>query len=141
MTAAALRELDEDQTAVQIERESTRGLQSVPRFLRGAVAFALLLGAGGLALGGAFARHLIGWVLFGGRAHTAEAYAVGPVPLGLWLVYVAVRRRYFVRVDTDKGHRKLAFTSAATRDEILAFARAAERSLGLPVKVELQSLQ
>ena len=136
----ALCELDDGRPSVRLERSSIRGLALCYGTSAERPIAALLLGGACLVLGAVFVRHLIAWLRFGGTAYDFEAFALGLVPLGLWLVHVALRRRYFVRVDLDRGYRKLAFTGAATRDEVLAFARAAEQSIGLPVRIELQSL-
>jgi hypothetical protein len=99
----------------------------------------LLLGGVCVAFGAVFGRHSIHWFGFGGTASDFEAFGLGLIPLGLWLIHVALRRRYFVRVDLERGYRKLAFTGAASRDEVLAFAQAAGRSIGVPVEVELEA--
>jgi hypothetical protein len=141
VTGDALCELDDGRPSVRLERSSIRGLALCHGVSAERPLAALLLGGACIAVSAVFVQHLIAWVRFGGTAYDFEAFALGLIPLGLWLIHVALRRRYFVRVDLDRGYRKLAFTSAATREEVLAFVQAAERSIGLPIKVELESQQ
>lgn len=139
VTPTGLAELDEGHTAVQIERSAITGValrygMSAERPLA-----ALLFGAACITLGAAFGRHLVLWALFGGKAFAQEAYAVALIPIGAWLIHVAIRRRYFLRVDLRSGYRKLAFTGTATHEEVVAFTETVGRSLGLPVKLEISS--
>jgi hypothetical protein len=137
VTPTGLSELDDGQPAVQIERSMIRDVALCYGVSAERPLAALLLGAACLALGGAFARHLIAWFRFGGTAYDVEALGLGLIPIGAWLIHVAIRRRYFLRVDLSSDRRKLAFNGRATRDEVVAFAETVGRSLGLPVKLEL----
>jgi hypothetical protein len=137
VTRTGLSELDDGHTTVQIERSAIRGVTVCHGVSAERPLAALLFGAACVALGAVFARHLIAWALFGGTAYGQEAFAVGLLPIGGWLIHVALRRRYFLKVDLGSGYRKLAFTSSATRDEVLAFADAAGRSLGVPAGADL----
>ena len=141
VTPTRLAELDDGHTAVQIERSVITGVALSYGMSAERPLAALLFGAAWITLGAAFGRHLVSWALFGGKAYAQEAFAIGLVPIGAWLIHVAVRRRYFLRVELRSGYRKLAFTGSATREEVLAFTETVGRSLGLPVKVELSSFE
>lgn len=137
LTNAALCELDAGRPVVEIPWVEVRGLA----LCRGVAAerplVAFVLGAGLVVLGSLFARDLLLWLMVGGTAYDVEAFAVGLIPIGLWVVHVSMRRRYYVRVRTRSGERKLAFGALAEREDVLAFAEVIERTAGRNVHITL----
>jgi hypothetical protein len=62
------------------------------------------------------------WFAEGGTIGDFQALAVALLPLGIGIIYAALRRRYFLVVQTEGDTRKLVFHKAATRDDVQRFA-------------------
>ena len=98
---------------------------------------AILIGVFLIVLGLASACNLALWYLRGGTAHGVEALAVGLIPIGGWLVHHAMRKRYFLRISTDSGERKLAFEATAEEQLARAFVETVGRTVPCRVEVAL----
>jgi hypothetical protein len=98
-----------------------------------------LLGVLLIALGLAFGLNLAIWFFQGGTAYDAEAFALGLIPIGAWLVQYSLRKRYVLRISTDSGDRKLAFEATAEKRGVCNFTEAVGRAIPCPVVVSLPS--
>jgi hypothetical protein len=122
-TSGALEELDGDSIAVSIPlqtvgavrlRFGSAGERPVPAVMLGVV----------LAVFGAVACIRVAtWLFERGTMRASVGLAAGLLPLGIGLVHMALKRRYFLLVAIGRGDtRKLVFDNQATRDEVQRFA-------------------
>lgn len=66
--------------------------------------------------------HLISWMGRGGVLFGTEVWLVMPAAVGLWMLYEALQRRYYLEATLSGGSKKLAFDgkpTAAEADEFL----------------------
>jgi hypothetical protein len=85
-----------------------------------------------VAVGLVFVVRILSWVLVGGNIVDLEAFGVTLVPLGAWFVYRVFRKRHYLRVETGKEVRKLAFNGKAQPEMIGELLERARRELGYP---------
>jgi hypothetical protein len=122
-TNGALEELDEDSVAVSIPLQDVRALHLRFGMAGERPVPAIMLGVVLASLGGGACIQVATWFIDGGKIFRFQGLAVGLVPLGIGLICSALRRRYFLLVDTGAGGtRKLAFRRTATRKEVQRFA-------------------
>lgn len=133
-----LHELDENRAVVTVPRDMLRhvelryGVSNERPLLVVAFGLVLLLIALGLA------GLLVLWFLGGGVAYDVEFALLLLGPLGAWLMHAAVRRRFFLLVQTEHELRKLAFSKAATFEELRSFADKAEPVFEISVHASTQ---
>ena len=92
----------------------------------------LVAGIALMALGLVFVVRILSWILLGGTIADVEAFGVALVPLGAWFVYRVFRKRHYLRVETSKETRKLAFNGKAQPQMIDDLLERARRELGYP---------
>ena len=136
-TNRSVSQLDGDRVSVSIPRDSIRHLSLGYGFQSERPLLQVLFGSIILAVGVWPVIRIARWLFFGGDLSTLEVLLVGFLIFGVWGVYSAVKRGYYILVETDRDRRKLAFSSPVARDDIQSFLADVHSTLDYEVLDEL----
>jgi hypothetical protein len=138
LTENSLDELDGDRPAVSIQRTDIIQVSLAYGVASERTVATASLGIAILAFFVLKVRSLFDWFTHGGLAYYEEFVLLLPGPLGGALLYLAFRRRYYLRVQlADGSARKLVFDKHATRRSIEAFLDESRHAWHCPVLSEL----
>ncbi|MDB5035616.1 MAG: hypothetical protein JWQ98_2857 [Chlorobi bacterium] len=93
---------------------------------------------------------VLGMIIFGGALYWLSGvvawwntpwainyrFLIVPPPmllLGSWLIYAALRKRYFLRICLDRGERKIVFRGDVDRDGLQEFMGATKRRFEMEI--------
>ncbi len=132
-TRESLDEVDEDGTRlVCLPKEGITSVALVYGQSEERPVVQLVAGVALMAVGLVFVVRILSWVLVGGTIVDVEAFGVALVPLGAWFLYRVFRKRHYLRVETTKETRKLAFNGRAEPQMIEELLDRARSDHGYP---------
>ena len=73
------------------------------------------------------------WMFRGGNLPQAIAFAPIGIVVGGWMMWSALQRGYYLKIDQNSDRQKLRFNRAATRQELEAFLHQAETRFGYQI--------
>lgn len=133
-TPAALSEIDGPRVVVSVPRTSARGVTLRHGFQAPSPVLQILLGSALAALGYWPARHLVHWFRHGGTFVSVEAGGIAFAFLGVWMIVTALRRGYFLSVETEQGRKRLEMRGPVSPGELEAFRRGVARVWGMEIQ-------
>jgi hypothetical protein len=134
-TATSLVEIDRQRVVVSVQRAVARRVTLQHGFQAPSPVLQIVLGAALAGVGYWPLRHTIRWFRYGGTFVSAEAGLLAFAFVGAWLMVSALRRGYFISVDTDQGRKRLFLRGAIPPGELEAFRLGVERLWGMNVRM------
>jgi hypothetical protein len=131
--ANGLQEFDGSRLMAAVTREEIRSI----RFQHGTLAphpiIQSILGAALSVVGFYPLKHLIHWARHGGTFFEGEAWFVVFLVIGLYLLWTAFRRGYYLLVESTQGKKRFVFRPGTPPAELQAFVAALGEWLGMKI--------
>jgi hypothetical protein len=132
-----LDEMDEDRPVVQIPHAKIVRLTLRRGVASERTTLLIVVAAGLLAFTLLLAFRLVQWFLYGGVAYDVHFALLFLGPAGAWLLYFALRKRFYLLVEIGDQSRKLAFDRNATRPAVEHFVERVQPLAPYPVRSAL----
>ncbi|HZL34649.1 MAG TPA: hypothetical protein VFC78_05010 [Tepidisphaeraceae bacterium] len=81
--------------------------------------------------------YIIGWIHHGGTLILGSKLLLVLAPIGLWLIAESFARGYFLRIETTKGSKRLAFHGKPRAHDVEMFLQSVENRFGYKIEREI----